>query len=77
MKLYSDAFTGTEVLSDSYKFEELYNGAAVEIKARFVVKGNENVDIGCGNAFGGGGEDEGGDAEVEKVLDVVDTFNLQ
>lgn len=39
-----------------------------------VVKGEEKVDIGCGNAFGGGEEEEAGNEEVEKVIDVVDSF---
>ncbi len=43
-----------------------------------VVKGNEDVDIGCGNAFGGAGEEEQvGGAPVEKVIDLVDAFQYQ
>ena len=38
-----------------------------------------NVDIGCGNAFGGGEDDndQGGDEPAEKVIDVIYNANLQ
>lgn len=76
MKLYSDIWTDTEILSDSYKFEEVFGGVAVEVKSRLITKGEDKVDVGCGNAFGGGEqEEEGGNAEVEKVIDLVDNFN--
>lgn len=76
MKLFSDVFSGTEVISDSYPFKEVFDGVAVEVKSRMVVKGEDNIDIGCGNAFGGAGEQEaGGDQNVEKVIDIVDSFN--
>lgn len=57
MKLYTDAFTGTEVLSDSYKMVPDYEGAVSKVKARMIVKTEDDIDIGCGNAFGGAGED--------------------
>jgi hypothetical protein len=44
-----------------------------------VVKGEDNVDIGCGNAFGGtneeGEEASTGGNPVEKVNDIVDAFH--
>lgn len=36
--------------------------------------GGDNVDIGCGNAFGGGGDDEGANDTSEKILDIISTF---
>ncbi len=46
-----------------------------------VVKGEDNVDIGCGNAFGGtneqGQEQGNGGAPVEKVNDIVDSFHYE
>lgn len=43
-----------------------------------VIKKEGDVDIGCGNAFGGAGEDEGtGGAPVEKVCDIVDAFHYE
>lgn len=57
MKLYTDAFTGTEVLSDSYKFIPDYEGTVNKVRSRLVVKSEDNVDIGCGNAFGNPAEE--------------------
>jgi hypothetical protein len=38
--------------------EELYENTVGVVKSQYVVKGGLKVDIGCGNAFGGTGEDE-------------------
>lgn len=44
-------------------------------ESKMITKGGDNVDIGCGNSFGGGGEDDAGvDDTVEKVNNVVDGF---
>ena len=75
MRLYSDVFNDEEVISDSYPVKEKYGGVVWEIKANFIIKKEGEIDIGCGNAFGGGGEDEQVDNEAEKVLDIVDAFN--
>ncbi len=79
MKLYTDAFTGVEVLSDSYKIVLEYEGVIGKVKSRMVVKTEDDVDIGCGNAFGGAGEEEqgGNNANLPKVIDLVDGFNYQ
>ena len=78
MKLYTDAFTGTEVLSDSYKFIPDYEGTVNKVRSRLVVKSEDNVDIGCGNAFGTPAEEQaGGDPNVEKVIDLVDAFGYE
>lgn len=47
-----------------------------------VVKQDADVDIGCGNAFGGTNEDDGetggqGGAPVAKVIDLVDAFRYE
>ena len=57
MKLYSDVFTGTEILSDSYKQEIIHDGTVIKVKSRLVDKKDDVVDIGCGNAFDGAGEE--------------------
>ena len=36
---------------------EGFEGVVTEVQSRMIVKGEENVDIGCGNAFGGKNED--------------------
>lgn len=78
MKLYTDAFSGVEIITDSYKFTMDYDDVICKVKSRLVVKGNEDVDIGCGNAFGGAEPEEGGNnANVEKVIDLVDAFIYQ
>lgn len=77
MKLYKDIFTGTEIISDGFKFVPDYEGVVVKVKTSWVVKGEDNIDIGCGNAFGGPSEDQGGNANVEKVLDVIDIFKYE
>lgn len=77
MKLYQDVFTETEIISDSYPMKEKFDGVICEVKSRWIVKKDEDVDIGCGNAFGGGEEEEAGNTEVEKVLDLVDSFGYE
>lgn len=81
MILYFDVFnTNNEIISDSYKLNLIYNDVGAEVKANFVVKGEDNIDIGCGNAFANPDADanEGaGGNQPEKVLDVLDTFGYQ
>ena len=56
MKIFQDIFSESEIISDSYKMDMTFDGVIGEIKSRLVVKKEGDVDIGCGNAFGGGGE---------------------
>jgi hypothetical protein len=56
MKIFTDAFSGAEIISDSYPITELYDGVIYEVKSNMLVKGEDNIDIGCGNAFAGEGE---------------------
>jgi len=58
MKVYTELFTGTEIITDSFDFESMFDGALVKIKSSYINVGGENYDIGGGNHFGGGGEDE-------------------
>ena len=57
MKMFYDIFSGEEIISDSYNMVEVFNGTIAEVKARFVVKKEGEVDIGRGNAFGGNTEE--------------------
>lgn len=85
MRIYVDYFdknNETDIISDSYPSKSFADGAFIEVQAKKIVKGDVEVDVGCGNAFGGKNEEdeEGGAAansEVEKVIDVVDAFSLQ
>jgi Translationally controlled tumour protein len=45
------------------------------VESKMITKGGDDVDVGCGNAFGsGGGEDEGVDSSVQQVNNVIDSF---
>lgn len=77
MKVYFDVFSNDELISDSYPAATLYNEVVMEVTSRMLVKGNEEVDIGRGNEFGGGGEDEVVDNTVERINDIVTSFSLQ
>ena len=44
------------------------------VESKNVVKGGDDVDIGCGNSFGGGDEDEGVDAAAVTVNNIIDSF---
>ncbi|GLT79391.1 hypothetical protein SLA2020_508820 [Shorea laevis] len=77
MLVYQDLLTGDELLSDSFPYKELFNGALWEVEGKWVVKGSVDVDIGANPSAEGGGEDEGVDDQAVKVVDIVDTFRLQ
>lgn len=49
MKVFYDVLTDDELLSDSYKSEQVFDGTGLEVRARLVVKGAADVDI--GNSF--------------------------
>ena len=48
------------------------------VDSKMIIKKDDDVDVGCGNAFGSGGEeDEGGAAGggPQKVNNIIDGFN--
>jgi hypothetical protein len=66
------------LLSDSFTYEEIYNGVIWEVEGKWVVKGALDVDSLIGaNPSAEGGEEEGADDQAAKVVDIVDTFRLQ
>ena len=77
MKVYFDVFSNDELISDSYPATLEYNNVIMVVPSRMIVKGNENIDIGRGNEFGGGGEDEAVDASVERVNEIIHCSGLQ
>jgi hypothetical protein len=83
MRIYQDLFTDEEFLSDSYKIELIHEEVIGEVQSRMIVKSDVEVDVGCGNAFGGQNEDDGdqggqtGGAPVAKVIDLVDAFQYE
>lgn len=45
------------------------------VESKMIPKGGEDIDVGCGNAFGSGGDEEGGvDSDVQMVNNVVESF---
>jgi len=60
MRIYQDIFSTdeTEIISDSFPWVVIHEGAVIEVTSRMVVKGDVDVDVGCGNAFGGKNEEE-------------------
>jgi hypothetical protein len=69
MKVWKDVFSGDEMVSDSYKMEMIFQDACLEVQAKFVTKGNDNVQIACDDEQ----EDEG---EGETVINIVDAHRL-
>ena len=61
MKLYVCAFSGEEIISDSFNLELIFEEAGGEVKSKYIVKKEGEVDIGCGNAFGDNKEEEKAD----------------
>lgn len=65
----------THQISDALKIQPVVeNGEEVpgifEVDSAMVTVGGGDIDIGCGNAFGGGGEDEGADDSAQKENNV-------
>ncbi|OWZ05692.1 hypothetical protein PHMEG_00022172 [Phytophthora megakarya] len=76
MLVWQDIFTEDEVMSDSFKvvpckdLEGNEVSGMFQVESKTVAKGADNVDIGCGDAFGG--EEEAVDDSVETVNNVID-----
>jgi hypothetical protein len=83
MRIYQNLDSDIDIISDGYKLKALeeYDGVITEVESKMIVKGDVNVDVGCGNALGGKNEDEeegaGGEAPPEKVNDLIDHFQYQ
>lgn len=83
MRIFQDIFTDEEFISDSYNIVLTYDGVIGEVKSRMVAKQDVDVDVGCGNAFGGQNEDDPdqggqtGGTPVFKVNDLIDAFGYQ
>lgn len=78
MLVFQDIFKNDEFMSDTFKFELAYENAIMKVQSAYKnLDQVGNVDIGCGNAFGGGEEDTGNAGGQEKVIDVIHNANLQ
>jgi len=69
MKVFKDYISGDEFFSDSFPHEYIFNGACIEAKAKYVVKGKELVLIATD-------EEEEDQGEGETVIDIQDKFEL-
>ena len=45
MRVWTDVFSGDEMVSDSYKYQLTFGDACLEVKAKFVTKGSDHVQI--------------------------------
>lgn len=76
MLVWQDIFTDDEVMSDSFRNSPVKDaegnvvGGMFQVESKTVAKGSDNIDIGCGDAFGGG--DNEVDDSVETVNNVID-----
>ncbi|KAF8095418.1 hypothetical protein N665_0332s0002 [Sinapis alba] len=70
MLVYTDLLTGDELLSDSFPYKEIENGILWEVEGKWTTKGCVEVNIGANPSAEEGGEDEGVDDSVEKVVDI-------
>ena len=82
MKIFKDVIGGDEMLSDTFQMTLDYDDAIIKVPSKNRPKDDlGNVDIGCGNAFGGGEAEEeqpaAGGEGVEMVLDVVANSELK
>ena len=68
MKVWKDVFSGDEMTSDSYKHVLIHGDACLEVQAKFITKGSDNIKIAA--------DDESDDAEGETVINVVDAHKL-
>ena len=81
MLVYCCKITGDELLSDAFPLLPVVDdeGNTVEglmqIESKQMAKGGEDIDIGCGNSFGGD-DDNQVDDNVEMVNNIVEKFQL-
>jgi len=78
MLVYQDIFTGDELISDSYRHNPVIDeedGTEVpglfSVESKLVAVGGDNIDIGCGDAFGGKADDEAVDDSIEKENNII------
>lgn len=79
MIIYKDVVGGGELFSNQMPCKTEYDDTIYKVQSKYVTQGGfGDVDIGCGNEFGGQPqEDDGAPAEpVPKVLDIIDSYEL-
>jgi hypothetical protein len=79
MIVYTDVISGDEVLSSAFTQEDVLDaeGNVIEgmkmVQSKMISK-DDNVDVGCGDAFGGGGDEV--DSGAQMVNNVIDSFQF-
>ena len=69
MRVFIDHISGDEMFSDSYPHVEIFDGAGIEAKAKYVTKGAAVVMLAT--------DEEEEEQEGETVVDIQDAFELQ
>lgn len=69
VKVYSDLVSGDEMVSDSYPHTMINEDTTMEVRARYVKKGSDNIAIASDDVM-----DD--DDQAETVVDVQDSFQL-
>lgn len=81
MLVFQDIFKNDEFMSDIFKFELAYEDAIMKVQSTYKNPDQVgNINIGCGNAFGAGEEEDAGNGNTGngvKVIDVIHNANLQ
>lgn len=75
MRVWKDILSGDEMVSDSYPYTEIFDGAGLEVKAKFITK-KENEDFGLKANTEEGEEEAQVDDKTVTVVDVVDAMRL-
>jgi len=76
MLVYKDIWTKDDVLSNAFEVKSEYEDAMMSVVSKMINPDDlGKVDIGCGNEFGGGDEEEN-DPNVVKVNNIINGFNL-
>lgn len=76
MRVWKDIISGDEMVSDSYPMSEVFDGACLEVKARFITK-KENEDFGIKANTEEGEDESAADDKTVTVIDIVDAMRLQ
>ena len=76
MRVWKDIISGDEMVSDSYPFTEVYDGAGLEVKARYLTK-KANEDFGVAANTDEGEDESKPDDTAVTVVDVIDAMRLQ
>ena len=69
MKVWIDNISNDEMISDSYPHKIIFEDACLEVKARYVTKGADNIQIAPD-------EEAADEADGPTVVDVVDGMRL-